>query len=87
MIHWQKQGAAWIGTLKLGSGNAANIVLMGGRDNPKGAVLVTATQGGPPEKRPLGGILDLLSPRQTIEVLCMQQRAFGPSTYIPSPDT
>jgi hypothetical protein len=86
VIHWQKQGAAWVGTLKLGDGNAANIVLLGGRDNPKGAVLVTAARGGSPEKRVLGGVLELLSPRQAIEILCMQQRAFGSCTHLPPPD-
>ena len=86
MIRWQKQGAAWVGTLKLGDGDAANIVLLGGRDNPKGAVLVTASQGGAPDKRALGSVLDLLSPKQTIEILCMQQRAFGSSAHLPPPD-
>ncbi len=78
MIKWQKQGEAIVGALSLVDGRKGSAVVLGARENPKGASLViTAEDGGEPERIPLADATDLISPEALIDILCTQERAFG----------
>jgi hypothetical protein len=84
MIAWKQQGAALVGPIQLADGTKGGIVLVGAADHPKGAVLVT--QGADADsvgKIPLGQCLDRLSLMQAIDILCMQERAFGSHELAP----
>ncbi len=64
--------------MPLVDGRQANIVLVGPRNNPKGAVLVMPPQGnGPLPTLPLTEGLELLHPEAVIDIFAMQERAFG----------
>ena len=78
MISWKKQGAAIVGGLSLQDGRAANVVLVGSRQNPKGAVVVApAADGGQLQTLMLNDALDWLAPSSVIEIMCMQELVFG----------
>ena len=80
MITWRKQGAAVVGAFSLADGRESKIVLVAGRDNSRGAMVVSATSGGETvEPVPLSECLETLEPGSVIEVLCMQERVFGDS--------
>lgn len=78
MVSWKKQGAALVGTLALVDGREANVVLVGARQNPKGAVLIVPSRtDGHLQTVLLSDSLDQLDQSSVVEVLCMQELAFG----------
>ncbi len=77
MINWQKQGDAVIGAMSLRDGRGANAAIVGGRANPKGAVIIAASASGAPEALPLGDAMDMLSPGSVVDIVCMQERLHG----------
>ena len=84
MITWRRQGAAAVGTLQLIDGRPANVVLVGARDNPRGAaVAVRRADTGAVETVPLAALYDALHPMDLTAVLCMQERVFGASPLPP----
>lgn len=75
---WTKQGNATIAPLTLRDGRTGNAVVVGPRDNPKGAVLLVAAQdSGEPESIPLQEAVELLRPDNVIDILGMQARLFS----------
>ncbi len=83
-MKWKRQGEALLAPVKLTDGRAGSVVLVGARENPKGAALVFS--GGTEsdvETVPLTESLHLLSPVQIIEILCMQERVYGTSGLTP----
>ena len=80
MIEWSQQGGAVVGPLSLLDGRTGKIVLVGSRDNSKGAVVVVTARGSDSiQKTPLTQLLDTLAPRDVVDILCMQERVFGSS--------
>ena len=78
MITWRKKGDAYIGSLHYSDGQSGNVVVVGGRDNPKGAALVFPEEGGTETKTlPFAEAKDLLHPWDIMDVITMQERAFG----------
>ncbi len=77
MIEWSQQSGATIGSLRFLDGRPAKIVLVGPREHPKGAVLICADPNGGIHKILLSQYLEQLTPGQAIEILCMQERAYG----------
>ena len=75
MMTWRTQGAAQVASAHLNDGRSANVVIVAGRENPKGVMIIAPADGGAPE--PLRAHLDALSPEQTIDILCAQERYFG----------
>ncbi|MCC6144887.1 MAG: hypothetical protein IT368_13865 [Candidatus Hydrogenedentes bacterium] len=84
VVAWKRKGSAVVGTLRLNDGRAANAVLVGPRQNPNGAVIVSAGPSGT-ETLPLPQALELLAPPQVVDILCMQERIFG-DRGLPVPD-
>lgn len=78
MVSWKKQGEALVGNLTLNNGNRGSVVLVGPASNAKGAMLVVP---GDDPKKPRTALLpagnDLLTPAQFLEILCVQERAYG----------
>jgi hypothetical protein len=73
-----------VGTLSLQDGRAANVVLIGPRENPRGATLVLPGEGGGPVRAvPLAQGLGLLHPQTVIDIICMQERLYGKSNLTP----
>lgn len=86
MIAWQRQGAAIVGSIVLTNGSHGKAVIVAGRDNPKGAMIVTAGAApGQVVPRPLPESRDELPPGTLIEIICMQERVHG-ETPLPPPD-
>lgn len=87
-IIWQKQSTGWVGSLRLLDGRAARVVLIGPRDNPKGAVLVIpSTNGGKQvETLALSDAAELLHPACVVETMSRQERVFG-NSGLPAPAT
>lgn len=84
-MEWTKQGAAAVAALQLNNGVRGRIVLVGVRENPKGAmVLVPGAMPASVDTRPLDQHLDHLSPAAVVEIMCMQERLFGVSG-LPAP--
>lgn len=84
MIAWKKQANAWVGPLQLTNGQRATVVLVGARDNPRGAALVMpAGAEAKPTPHPLQDQLDLVPQIALIEILCQQERAFGNAGLLP----
>jgi hypothetical protein len=80
LIAWKKQASAWVGPLQLTTGQRATAVLVGARDNPRGAAIVMSTgTDAKPVPHPLMDHLDLVPQTTLIEILCHQERAFGSS--------
>lgn len=80
MIAWNKQAEAWVGQLCLGDGRGVNVVVVGPRRNPRGAAIVFPAEGkGALAAIPLADALDQLTPEQVVDILCMQERAYGDS--------
>lgn len=74
-----------MGTLTLNDGRKGNAVLVGARQNPKGAAVVLPGEGGgPPKTVLLSEALHMLHLQQLADLLCMQERAFG-DAGLPSP--
>ena len=69
-------------------GAPGNVVLAGGRSNPKGAIVVlSGDSAGEVKTLPFADGLNLLSSEAIVDVLCMQERAFGDSGLAPPPET
>jgi hypothetical protein len=80
LITWKKQGAAIVGNLSFVDGQRGNIVLVGPRNNPKGATLVLpAASAGQLQTEPLADGLERLTAEAVIDIVCMQERVFGKS--------
>jgi hypothetical protein len=74
-----------VGTLTFNDGRCGNVVLVGARENPKGAVVVVpGEEGGAPGTLLFADAVSFLYPQQIVELLCMQERAFG-AHHLPSP--
>lgn len=82
-IAWRRKGPAVVGAITLPDGRAANVVIVAPRQHPKGAALLLQGAEGAPEA--IADALPRLHPAQVIEVLCMQERAFG-DRGLPKPD-
>ena len=84
MIDWKRQGEAVVGAVVLGNGQSATVVLVGARQNPKGAAIVFAPEGnGALKTTPLDDAFGQLYPGQVIDIMCMQERVFGNSGLAP----
>ena len=85
MLEWIRQGAAVLAPIQLTTGQHAKVVVVGGRENQKGAVLVLMNDGIPAtETRPLENYIDTVPPAALAEILCMQERLFG-QAGLPAP--
>ncbi|HPO86222.1 MAG TPA: hypothetical protein PLN86_10235 [Candidatus Hydrogenedentes bacterium] len=79
-MKWARQGEAVVSSARLVDGAPVRVVLIGPRNNPKGAAVVVPSQG--PEKVKtlrLDEALDRFTPQDVVEILCMQERFFGAS--------
>ena len=86
MIEWTYQGAALVGALTLANGESAQAVIVGPRDNPKGATLVvTGSNSGKPSAIPLAEAIDRLRTEEMIDIVAMQERVHGASNLQPPP--
>ena len=84
MIEWTYQGAALVGVLTLANGEAAQAVIVGPRDNPKGAtIVVTGSNSGKPTAIPLGEATERLRTEEMVDIVAMQERVHGTSTLQP----
>lgn len=83
-MDWNRQGAGLVSTIELRDGREGKVVLVGSRDNPKGAMLVLASEAsqGAQAVSLVNGIR-FLHPQQLVEILCAQERAFGSSGLNP----
>ena len=84
MLTWHKQGPAFTAPVKLEDGTAGNAVVLGAKDNPKAIALVTQ-QGGEQSSASFAEAVGQLPPSTLIEILCMQERAFGSHAF-PKPE-
>ncbi len=67
-----------MGDIVLLDGNRGNVVLVGPRDNPKGASLVLpGEEGGKVRAVPLMEGVGLLHPQVVVDIICTQERVFG----------
>lgn len=66
-----------LAALTVADGQKATVVLVGPREKPNGAMLVFQGDGSEFLSVPLNDRVDELSPRQLIEIACMQERTFG----------
>lgn len=76
MISWRQQGAAYVAAVQLKDGRTAKVVLVAGRANPRGAVVVATDSQGAAAPIPLMECLELLTPAQVIQILSKQLKAF-----------
>ena len=78
---------AWVGTLASLEGQRCNVVVVDASGNPKGAVLVVP-QGtdGEVSTAPFDKSLAQVHAANAIDVLCMQERAFGEAGLPPLPE-
>ena len=73
--------------MSLLDGARGNVVLAGGRSNPKGAIVVlSGDSAGEVKTFPFADGLHLLSSAAIVDVLCMQERAFGDSGLARPPE-
>jgi len=86
LIAWRKQGTAIVGEVTLVDGRSANVVVVGCAQNPKGAALVLpGEKGSKPTMNLFPAAIELLRPSEVVEILCMQERAFG-KRGLPAPE-
>ncbi len=79
-MDWTKQGPAFVAPINLTTGQHGRVVIVGPRENPKGAVIVIAhASGGSVDTQPVDAHLDRLAPAAAAEIICMQERVFGAS--------
>ncbi|MCX5769250.1 MAG: hypothetical protein NTZ09_03090 [Candidatus Hydrogenedentes bacterium] len=65
-------------------GRVGSVVLVGPRSNPKGAMAVLpGDSAGAVKTLPLPQVMDSLQPATLVEVLAVQERAFGNSGLQP----
>lgn len=80
-MEWKRHGAGLVSTVDLVDGREGKVVIVGARDNPRGAMLVLPATDAQDVR--VADSIDLLHPRQLVEVLCAQERMFGSSGLIP----
>jgi hypothetical protein len=85
VLTWKLQGPAYAADLRLSDGRAAKGVVVAGRDNPRGMVVLVPAADGAPETLLLDQAMVRLAPGDLIELLLMQERAFGASG-LPKPE-
>lgn len=84
MIDWTKKGEAVVGTLSLSDGRTGNAVVVGGRDNPRGVVIVAVKDGSDePESVSLTEASSLIGPQDVIDILALQERLHGTKGLTP----
>lgn len=77
-MDWTKQGAAVVSSVELTTGQHGKAVIVGPRENPKGAVIVLGgAGGGVMDAKPIDTVLDQLAPETIAEIICTQERVFG----------
>lgn len=77
-MDWTKQGAAVVSSVELTTGQHGKVVIVGPRENPKGAVIVLGgAGGGVMDAKPVDAHMDHLSPGVVAEIICTQERVFG----------
>jgi len=84
-MDWSRQGGAVVSPARLIDGRAARVVLVANRTNPKGAMIVLADSATAQNAFPLSSALDSIHPNDAVDILCMQERIFGP-TALEAPD-
>lgn len=84
-MNWSRQGGAVVSPVRLTDGREGKVVLVAGRENPKGAIIVLADAASGSNAFPLPTLLSALQPDTTADILCMQERAFA-ATALPAPD-
>ena len=78
MIDWTKKGEEVVGALSLTDGRTGNAVVVGGRDNPRGVVIVAMKDGSDePESVSFADALALIGPQDVIDILAIQERLHG----------
>lgn len=84
-MDWSRQGGAVVSRARLADGRAARVVLVANRENSKGVMVILAD--APPEQNafPLSKLLDAFHPNDAVDILCLQERVFGP-TALEVPD-
>lgn len=80
---WRKQSSAIIRPIQLKNGRKGIVILIGGRENEKNAVVVFQTEGGGKEIFTVKQLIDELQPDDLIDILCVQERVFGNRAIIP----
>lgn len=87
MIAWKKQGEAVVGAIESVEGLDGSAVIVGGRENPRGAVLVLPpSEGAEAESILLADSMGHLRPDQVVDIVCMQERLHGESGLNPPAD-
>lgn len=78
MIDWTKKGEVVVGALSLTDGRTGNAVVVGGRDNPRGVVIVAVKEGSDePESVSFAEASALIGPQDVIDILAIQERLHG----------
>ena len=77
MIHWVQQGPAYVGELTLTDGQPAKVAVVGPPENTRGAAMVFEDANGATSTVSLDSASHLLYPWHLIDIICMQERAFG----------
>jgi hypothetical protein len=77
VLSWKQQGPAFTASVILEGGEHASAVVVGPRDNPRGAAIVRRGTDGAEQMLVLSEALSLLRGGDIIEIYCMQERAFG----------
>lgn len=77
MIQWIRQGAAWVGPVTCVDGVPGTLVLVAGRENAKGAVLMVSELSGGQQTFVLPMGAQRLQGWDYLEALCMQERVYG----------
>lgn len=86
-MDWNPQGRAVTAPVSLADGRAGMVVVVGPRDNAKGAVIVApkdGVKGG--DKLAFAQGAALLKQTDAIEILVMQERLHGNSGLKPPPE-
>ena len=80
-IVWQKQGAGWVGALRLTDDRAAKVVVVGSRETPKGVLIVCAAPEDAQHFETLSftETASLIHPGNVVEIMCLQERIYGNS--------
>ena len=84
-MNWSRQGGAVVSPVRLTDGREGKVVLVAGRENPKGAMIVLAYAAADSNVFALHTLFSALPPNWTADILCMQERAFT-TTALPPPN-
>ena len=85
MLEWKAQGAACAADLPLMDGRRATAVIVADRQNPRGLVLLVQENATAPVPMMLDEAGDLVAVGHWVEILAMQERAFG-TCGLPKPE-